>query len=161
MVQHTSWWHLSLRDWSAPTPYFPAPLWQLFLLLCLTRSLFFPCLPWTSFLISLTGSRNHGFSKQASDSNWGKATATAGDKMTQLASEARQELQSSFRDRTKIAKFAEMRMNINQNMHNGWADFKENRTMKSFFWEGQFSSGSSVIVAPTGSLPEFPHCALA
>lgn len=84
-----------------PFPYFPAPLWRLFLLLSLTRSLFFPCLPWTSFLISLTGSRNHGFSEQASDSNWGKATATAGDKMTQLAREARQELQSSFRHRTK------------------------------------------------------------
>lgn len=109
-VQHTSWWHLSLGT-EAPTPYFSAPL-RLFLLQSLTRFLFFPCLPWTSFLISLTGSRNHGFGKRAIDNNWGNATATAGDKMTQLASAARQELQSSFRDRTKrIAKLGEMRMN--------------------------------------------------
>lgn len=48
----------------------------------------------------------------------------------------------------------------NQNMHNGWADFKENRTMKSFFWEGQFSSESLVTVGTHWESPRIPTLCL-
>lgn len=59
-----------------------------------------------------------------------------------------------------MAKFGETRMNATKICTTVGLTSKKNRTMKSFFWEGQFSSGSLVIAGTHRESPRIPTLCL-